>query len=92
MGSPSCTYEEMLREYVRISSHVKSDDLASKNIHQLEIIAQRLKNENYPLACYYAGVATSNFINDPNIGCDTLNASISGIGMLQDFFSINGDE
>lgn len=93
VGSISGTYRKILREYIRISSigmprekRYTKEFLLNADEQELERIAGKFKEENLFRACFNAGVAVGNFLNDPNVGTDELNAGIGGIDEIKDFF------
>ena len=96
MGSPSGIYKWILKEMIRLGTNecsVKKNEekLKDKSIEELEAV---IKNElpcDYPLKCFYAGFAVSEFITEFD-DSDSWTAGCASIRMVYDLLNIKKED
>lgn len=97
MGNPFWCYEEILKETIRLGTDELSvekneEKLKDKSIEELETIVKNGLSCNYPLKCFYAGFAVSEFMSKNKDYGDILNACCSSISMVYDLLNIKEED
>lgn len=92
MGSPVWCYKEILKDLIRLEKEISvkksEEELKDKTVEELEEIAKTELSDNYPLKCFYAGFAVSEFIGAHRENGDVINACCGSISMIYDLLNI----
>lgn len=100
MGSPSYSYELMLRDAIRVDrvsypEFLKEYDESvcdKLDLSELEELAKKCLEHHQDMFIFNMGVAVSNVMHDLIESCDMFNASLGAISYIQDLCKIYDED